>query len=203
MSATVSQKAIADALGITQPGVAKHVRKGMPTDSIEAAAAWHYRNVRPQRPRTRHTRQRITTAPTTPAAAASAATAASSLEEIAELRTIARRGLADAQATGDSYGLRQWTLAQAKILDQAASTEERLLAISRAKGELLTVQEAREVFGSVLMDVRKLLDAAPASLAAKVNPGDPDHARLMLDDWLKGALRTLHRGGDDDNPRQK
>jgi len=202
MSAAVSQKAIADALGITQPGVAKHIRKGMPVDSVESALAWHRRNVRPQRSRPRRARivprgapEPVVT-PRTPAEAASAATTASSLEELAELRTIARRGLADAQVAGDDYGLRAWTLAQAKIIDQAATTEERLLAISRAKGELLTVGEAREAFGTVLLDVRKLLDAAPAALAAKANPSDVHHARQVIEDWVRGALRTLYRGTD-------
>jgi hypothetical protein len=122
------------------------------------------------------------------------ATTATTLEELAELRTIARRGLADAQAAGDDYSLRAWTLVQSKILGQSAETEERLLAIAQDQGQLLTVGQALEAFGSVLMDVRKLLDAAPSALAAKVNPGDPDHSRAILGGWLRGVLRTLHRG---------
>lgn len=200
MTTTVSQKAIADALGISQPGVARHVRKGMPTDSVEAALAWHRRNVRPQRQRPRQSRtvpRSVTTTPpppTTPDAIASAATAESSLEELAQLRAIARRGLADAQATGDSYNLRAWTLAASKILDQTATAEERLLAVARTKRELLTVGEARECFGEVLHDVRKLLDSAPAALAARANPSDVHHARQVIQDWVNTALRTLHRG---------
>lgn len=194
MSASVSQTAIGKALGVTQPAIARHARKGMPTHDLASAAAWYRRNVRPQRPRASRSRKAGAPAPTTPTATASAATATSSLEELAELRAIARRGLADAQANGDDYALRSWALAQSRILDQSAVAEERLLAVARAKGELLSVQEARECFGSVLMDVRKLLDAAPAALSAKVNPQDPDHARAVLDDWLKGALRTLHQG---------
>jgi hypothetical protein len=44
--------------------------------------------------------------------------------------------------------------------------------------------------------VRKLLDAAPSALAAKVNPQDPDHSRAIIEDWRNGVLRTLHRGAD-------
>lgn len=198
MTTTVSQKAIADALGISQPGVARHVKKGMPVDSIESALAWHRRNIRPQRQRPRQGRKAtavaMATTPTTPDTIASAATAESSLEELAELRTIARQGLADAQAAGDTYSLRAWTLAQARILDQAATAEERLLAVARSKRELLTVGEARECFGEVLADVRKLLDSAPAALAARANPSDVHHARTVIEDWVRGALRALHRG---------
>lgn len=202
MTTAVSQKTIAAALCVSQPAVARHIKRGMPQDTVQSAVEWHHRNVRPQRPRPCRGRRMPRSArpalppPPTPTEAASAATAESSLEELAQLRTIARRGLADAQVAGDDYGLRAWTLARAKIIDQAATTEERLLAISRAKGELLTVGEAREAFGTVLLDVRKLLDAAPAALAAKANPSDVHHARQVIEDWVRGALRTLYRGTD-------
>jgi hypothetical protein len=196
MTKAPSQTAIAAALGISQPAISQLVRRGMPTHDIEAAQAWHRRNVKPRQRRVR--RNGTTTLGTivakTPDTVAAAATTSTTLEELAELRTIARRGLADAQAAGDDYSLRAWTLAQSKIVAQSAETEERLLAIAKDQGQLLTVGQAREAFGSVLMDVRKLLDAAPGALAAKVNPGDPDHSRAFLADWLRGVLRTLHQG---------
>jgi hypothetical protein len=195
MTTAPSQTAIAAALGISQPAVAQLKRRGMRCDTIEAAQAWHRRNVRPRQRRARRTGT-ATPETQTPDDVADAATAATTLEELAELRAIARRGLADAQAAGDDYSLRAWTLAQAKILDQSATTEERLLAIARDKGQLLTVGQAREAFGSVLVDIRKLLDAAPSALAAKVNPQDPDHSRAIIEDWRNGVLRTLHRGAD-------
>lgn len=188
-----SQTAIAAALGISQPAISQLVRRGMPTHDIESAQAWHKRNVKPRQRRVRRTRT-ATPETQTPDTVADAATTTTTLEELAELRIIARRGLADAQAAQDDYSLRSWTLAQAKIVAQSAETEERLLAIAKDQGQLLTVVQAREAFGSVLMDLRKLLDAAPAALAAKVNPGDPDHSRAIIDDWVRGVLRTLHRG---------
>lgn len=196
MSKAPSQTAIASALGISQPAISQLARRGMPCHTIEAAQAWHRRNVAPRQRRAHRTGKTTlgTIVPETPDTVADAATTATTLEELGELRTIARRGLADAQAAGDDYSLRAWTLAQSKIVAQSAETEERLLAIAKDQGQLLTVGQAREVFGSVLMDVRKLLDAAPSALAAKVNPGDPDHSRAILDDWLRGVLRTLHRG---------
>jgi len=193
MTKAPSQTAIAAALGISQPAISQLVRRGMPTHDIEAAQAWHRRNVRPRQRRARRTRT-ANPETQTPDDVAAAATSATTLEELAELRAIARRGLADAEAAGDDYSLRSWTLAQSKILAQSAETEERLLAIAKDQGQLLTVGQAREAFGSVLMDVRRLLDAAPSALAARVNPGDPDHARMIIEDWRNGVLRTLHRG---------
>jgi hypothetical protein len=195
MTKAPSQSAIAAALGISQPAVAQLKRRGMRCDTIEAAQAWHKRNVRPRQRGVRRTRT-ATPEEQTPAAVADAATTATTLEELAELRAIARRGLADAQAAGDDYSLRSWTLAQSKILAQSAETEETLLAVAKDQGQLLTVGQAREAFGSVLMDVRRLLDAAPSALAAKVNPQDPDHSRAIIEDWRNGVLRTLHRGAD-------
>lgn len=43
------------------------------------------------------------------------------------------------------------------------------------------------------MDVRTLLDAAPSALAAKVNPGEPDHSRgnpRRLVAWRAAHLAT-------------
>jgi hypothetical protein len=197
MSKGPSQADIALALGgISQPAVAQLKRRGMPTHDIEAAQAWHKRNVRPRQRRVRRTRKTTLAAmaPETPDDVTEAATTATTLEELAELRAIARRGLADAQAVADDYSLRAWTLAQGKIIAQSAETEERLLAIAKDKGQLLTVGQAREIFGSVLVDIRKLLEAAPSALAAKVNPGDPDHSRAIIEDWRNGVMRTLHRG---------
>jgi hypothetical protein len=196
MSKAPSQTAIAAALGISQPAISQLVRRGMPTHDIESAQAWHRRNVKPRQRRVHRTGKTTlaTIVAKTPDTVAAAATTATTLEELAELRAIARRGLADAQAVADDYSLRSWTLAQGKIIAQSAETEERLLAIAKDQGRLLTVVQAREAFGSVLMDLRKLLDAAPAALAAKVNPGDPDHSRAIIDDWVRGVLRTLHRG---------
>jgi len=195
MSKAPSQSAIAAALGITQPAISQLVRRGMPTHDIEAAQAWHRRNVRPRHRRVRRTRT-ATPETQTPDDVADAATTATTLEELAELRAIARRGLADAQAVADDYSLRAWTLAQGKIIAQSAETEERLLAVERDKGQLLTVGQAREIFGSILLDIRRLLDAAPSALAGKVNPQDAHHARMILETWRDGVLRTLHRGAD-------
>ena len=96
--------------------------------------------------------------------------------------------------------MRAWTLAQAKILDQTATAEERLLAVARTKRDLLTVGEARECFGEVLADVRRLLDSAPAALAARANPSDVHHARTVIEDWVRSCLRTLHRGNGNPDP---
>lgn len=41
----VSKKAIALALGISQPAVSRHVRHGMPTDDIDRAVGWYRANV--------------------------------------------------------------------------------------------------------------------------------------------------------------
>lgn len=42
----IAQKEIAAALGVSEASVSDYVRRGMPTDSINAAAAWRMANVR-------------------------------------------------------------------------------------------------------------------------------------------------------------
>ncbi len=44
----ISQRFIAQALGMSQAAVSKFVRRGMPISSVEAARAWHRTHVRPR-----------------------------------------------------------------------------------------------------------------------------------------------------------
>jgi hypothetical protein len=186
----MSKAAIARGLGMTRQTFHQHEQRGCPADSVEGAKAWLAGHVRPRR-------GRKTTAPASaprPADIAKAAEGAELLEDICELRAIARDATRRAAAAGDDYGSRQWSLARTKIVGAMATAEAEAMAVQRQRRELLTVAEAREIFGAVLLDVRKLLDAAPAALAGRVSPADPDHAREILESWRTAMLRTLHGG---------
>ncbi len=41
----ITQAELAAAMGVSRQIIANHIKKGMPTDSIEAAKAWHTQNV--------------------------------------------------------------------------------------------------------------------------------------------------------------
>jgi len=48
MEKHISQKALAEALGLSEAAVSQHAARGMPTQSIEAATAWRIENLEPR-----------------------------------------------------------------------------------------------------------------------------------------------------------
>jgi len=57
--------------------------------------------------------------------------------------------------------------------------------------ELVSMDEAREVVRAFLTPARELLLSAPSALAARVNPSDPELARLELQDWVDNGVRKI------------
>lgn len=68
-----------------------------------------------------------------------------------------------------------------------------LLELERRKteGELVTMEEARTVIRQYLGPMRDILTTAPMALAARVNPADPELARMQLETWSEDNLRKL------------
>ena len=69
-----------------------------------------------------------------------------------------------------------------------------LLELERRKteGELVTMEEARNVIRQYLGPMRDILTTAPMALAARVNPADPELARMQLEQWSEDNLKKLH-----------
>ncbi|HOI38389.1 MAG TPA: hypothetical protein PLF11_13520, partial [Bacillota bacterium] len=68
-----------------------------------------------------------------------------------------------------------------------------LLELERRKteGELVTMEEARNVIRQYLGPMRDILTTAPMALAARVNPADPELARMQLEQWSEDNMRKL------------
>ena len=60
-----------------------------------------------------------------------------------------------------------------------------------ASGELLTMEQVRQVISEAHGPLRAMLEAMPAGVAQRVNPGEPDHARAVLEDEVARMLRRL------------
>ncbi len=69
-----------------------------------------------------------------------------------------------------------------------------LLELERrqTEGELVTMNEARGVIRQYLGPMRDILTTAPMALAARVNPADPELARMQLEQWSEDNLKKLH-----------
>ena len=68
-----------------------------------------------------------------------------------------------------------------------------LLELERRKteGELVTMEEARTVIRQYLGPMRDILTTAPMALAARVNPADPELARMQLETWSEDNMKRL------------
>lgn len=92
------------------------------------------------------------------------------------------------QAAGD--------LKTRRMAAQAHRDEEqaKLIQLQRRKteGELVTMEEARTVIRQYLGPMRDILTTAPMALAARVNPADPELARMQLEQWSEDNLKKLH-----------
>lgn len=82
-------------------------------------------------------------------------------------------------------------LAQQTRRDKAQAD---LLELQRRKteGELVTMDEAKSVIRQYLGPMRDILTTAPMALAARVNPADPELARMQLETWSEDNLKRLH-----------
>lgn len=69
-----------------------------------------------------------------------------------------------------------------------------LLELERrqTEGELVTMNEARGVIRQYLGPMRNILTTSPMALAARVNPADPELARMQLEQWSEDNLKKLH-----------
>ena len=87
-------------------------------------------------------------------------------------------------------------LVTATVRDRNASAALKELERKAREKELVPMEEAREVVRAYLTPAREAIVSAPAALAARVNPSDPELARLELQDWADNALRKIRDTGD-------
>ena len=78
-----------------------------------------------------------------------------------------------------------------KIRVEQERAEKLRLANAETRRELVPMGEAEGMIRSALLPVRDLLLSAPAVLAARVNPTDPEHARAQIQAWVDSGLRSV------------
>ena len=62
---------------------------------------------------------------------------------------------------------------------------------ARERGELISLEDAREAVLAPLAAVNDSLIAMPSALCARVNPADPEHARQVLQEWRDQTRRLV------------
>lgn len=83
-------------------------------------------------------------------------------------------------------------LVTATVRDRNASAALKELERKAREKELVTMDEAKDVIRQYLGPMREILTTAPMALAARVNPADPELARMQLETWSEDNLKRLH-----------
>ncbi|HRY52018.1 MAG TPA: hypothetical protein P5186_28645 [Candidatus Paceibacterota bacterium] len=196
----VSNRQIADYLGVKPPLITRWRHAGMPNESLDAATAWHRKNVRA-----------IKSGPPKPKAEPPVELRRP--EEGAEGR-IDRHKLSEDGPQAAYERHRQIERASyalaARSLKEGRADVQRLVALhaqasknlTAAKQDILNLEEREQnlVSGEWVRKVMQEHDAAAASLvrsmpkqlAGRILPHDPEHAEGELERWVQETfLKTL------------
>ena len=185
MAQGLSQGQVAKALGISQPAVAKAVKRGMPLDSVEAAMEWRRMNQSARRVRVSQ-----------PAATQAAAEPAELPDELAVTDRLRRLAVRDFENAGS---IQERAAASRTVRDAEEAHETRKRDMVKSEQEAQTLMHRDQVQAVIAEEagkLRALLEAMPAALAQAANPADPELARDTVADYLEQVFSTLSNTGN-------
>lgn len=205
-------RALAAALGMSPNGAHKCIRRGMPTESVEAAESWRRRNGRSKltSPAKAIAATAIVGAITAPAQPPEVIdemnrraeelvaepvkqhtetdSCREALNEQRQLRKHAAAQVARLHHSGDIEASRRWAQTHQQYLAKQVAYERQIRDLMERDRSTMQVEDAERTFRAVLQDVRTIAASMPAALAAKVNPQDPHLAQKLLEEWRDKTL---------------
>jgi hypothetical protein len=203
---------LAAALNLTPAGAHKCVKRGMPSDSVEAAQSWYRTNGRsrsfsPAKVIAAEAVASAITAPVQPDEIIDAMnrraeeaieepvkqhtetdSCREALNEQRQLRKHAAAQVARLHHSGDIEASRRWAQTHQQYLAKQVVYERQLRDLMERDRRTMQVEDADRAFRTVLQDVRTITSSMPAALAAKVNPQDPMLAQKLLEEWRDKTL---------------
>ena len=188
---------LAAGLGISRQAASKLKKRGMPCGTVAQAQGWRRRNTRSAVPAD------LGAAAPTPRALDELAAEGTPLpedsaglkEQLAMIGKVRRAAVAryeHALDAGEDDNARRWAQVVLSLSQRGADAELKLKRALTLEGETIAFRDAEAVFCRVLKEIRGQLDAMPASLSGKVNPGDASHAQAILQDWRNMVFRAMH-----------
>ena len=188
MSQRLSQGQMAKALGISQPAVAKAVKRGMPLDSLEAATEWRRAN--------QNARRTKASQPSAPRPAEPAPDPVDLPDELAVTDHMRRIAVRDFEAAG-SIQERAAASRTVREAEEAHETRKRDMVKSEQEAQtLMHRDQVQAVIAEEAGKLRALLEAMPAAIAQAANPADPELARDTVADYLEQVFSTLSNTGN-------
>lgn len=179
---------MAKALGISQPAVAKAVKRGMPLDSVEVATAWRQTN--------QNARRTKGAQPSAPRAAEPMAELGDLPDELAVTDRLRRIAVRDFEAAGS---IQERAAASRTVREAEEAHEARKRDMVKSEQEAQTLMHRDQVQSVIAEEagkLRALLEAMPAAIAQAANPADPELARDTVADYLEQVFSTLSNTGN-------
>jgi hypothetical protein len=179
---------MAKALGISQPAVAKAVKRGMPLDSLEAATEWRRAN--------QNARRTKASQPSAPRPVESAPDPVDLPDELAVTDHMRRIAVRDFEAAGS---IQERAAASRTVREAEEAHETRKRDMVKSEQEAQTLMHRDQVQAVITEEagkLRALLEAMPAAIAQAANPADPELARDTVADYLEQVFSTLSNTGN-------
>ena len=86
----------------------------------------------------------------------------------------------------------RWVQILNGIVARQQFLEDRFRDILERDNKTMSVEAAQRVHRTVFSDLRQKLVAAPAALAAQLNPNDPPHAQGILENWIRLLFKGIY-----------
>jgi hypothetical protein len=183
---------MAKALGISQPAVAKAVKRGMPLDSVDAAISWRQANQNARRTKL----PRVTAPRPTEPMSEPPAELADMPDELAVTDRLRRIAVRDFEAAGS---IQERAAASRTVREAEEAHEARKRDMVKSEQEAQTLMHRDQVQAVIAEEagkLRALLEAMPAAIAQAANPADPELARDTVADYLEQVFSTLSNTGN-------
>ena len=168
---SLPHRVIAKELNVTRQHVSALVKKGLPTQSLDAARGWYDRNVQ-----SRYTRRKWRRLPP--------AEPDSFPVELGDLSV---------ELFGDESDLAPIQLTTREHKDVVSDEEVEAWLDSK----LETVEQAANLGGVLIQMLRCYIDEMPHVMAARCNPMDPERAFRQLQRWVETFDRECFTDGEE------
>lgn len=114
------------------------------------------------------------------------------LKAVRSSRQYCQSRISACHTRGDEAMAQKWVQTLNAIVTRQQLLEERFRDIMERDQKTMSVEAATRVHRSVFSDLRQKLLAAPAALAAQLNPNDPPHAQGVLENWMRLLFKGIY-----------
>lgn len=189
---------IARTWGVSPSYVGRLVKKGLPLTSVAAADGWRLANL--QKPPRSSSGAAIVSQAVTPTAGAipegDQSLPLARLKRAQRAEILAFDLLEQLAKGANAIAMRAGVHAWGEAKKRVSEAELEYAKFQLATGEVILVEEYRELMLKYLGTIRSLMDALPSSVCFKANPSDPEHARQVLNDGIDVILRAIQDAHD-------